>query len=340
VPATSSLLSTRLPAAGWHFAIVFATSLLTAAPVRADWAFRPFDPVTPTYTGDFGLRFWFGRTTTGKNLYDNTGSTLVSRLTYGDLALYAAELYGRFDVNRRVFVKGYAGGGGFRGGGLKDEDFPPAIAPYSATFSVQQNSSPFYGAMDGGFNVVWGPDFRVGLFVGAHYLNQNISAFGCTQVAFNPSVCGPVPIPNQVEVITQDNNWYSLRVGVDAAVEIDRFRFGVDAAFLPYVVVSGVDTHWLRIGPFPGDFTGPVPENGHGWGYQLDAFVSYRVNEVLSVGVGGRYWYMQARGNTHFENHIVGFAALPQVVEWKTENFGVFVQGSIKLGPYDVFSVK
>jgi hypothetical protein len=60
----------------------------------------------------------------------------------------------------------------------------------------------------------------------------------------------------------------------------------------------------------------------------------------LSIGVGGRYWYMQTRGLTHFENHIVGFTALPQVVEWKTQNFGVFVQASIKLGPYNLISVQ
>ena len=56
--------------------------------------------------------------------------------------------------------------------------------------------------------------------------------------------------------------------------------------------------------------------------------------------MGGRYWSMQTRGFTHFENHVVGFTALPQAVEWKTQNFGVFLQGSLKLGPYNVISVQ
>jgi hypothetical protein len=30
----------------------------------------------------------------------------------------------------------------------------------------------------------------------------------------------------------------------------------------------------------------------------------------------------------------VGFAASPQPVEWKTDIYGVFVQGSFKFGPY------
>ncbi len=324
-----------------RLALAFAASLLVAPASAADWAYRPFDKPTPTYTADFGLRFWYGKTTTAKNLYDTTGSQLVSRLTYGDLSIFAAEVYGRFDLDKRWFLKGYVGAGTFRNGSLKDEDFglPPPLQPYSATLSAQSDSTPIYGSVDAGFNVVWGPDFRVGLFGGFHYMNQTISAFGCTQISFNPFICGAFPIPNWVRGITQNNNWYSVRVGVDAAVELDRFRISVDAALVPYTWLYGSDTHWLRIGSNPGDFGGPIPEDGTGWGYQLDAFLSYRVFENLSVGVGGRYWYMQARGFTHFENHIVNFTAFPQPVEWKTQNFGVFLQASLKLGPYSVLDV-
>ena len=315
-------------------------SLAAATPAAGgDLALPTFERRAPTYTADVALRFWYGTTTTGKSLYDTSGSFLVSRLTYGDLSLFAAEAFGRFDYDKRWFLKGYAGGGTFRKGGLTDEDFPPVIAPYSSTFSVQQESSPFYGAIDAGFNVVWGPDFRVGLFGGVHYMNQNISAFGCTQAAFNPLICGAFPIPNQVKVITQDNNWISTRLGVDAAVDLGRFRVSVDAAFLPYVWLIGSDAHWLRIGPVIGDFTGPVPEDGKGWGYQIDAFLSYRISEAWNVGVGGRYWYAQTRGLTHFENHVAGVAAQAQPVEWKTQNYGVFLQASMKLGPYFLFDV-
>jgi hypothetical protein len=46
---------------------------------------------------------------------------------------------------------------------------------------------------------------------------------------------------------------------------------------------------------------------------------------------------MQTRGFTHFENHVIGFTAVPQVLEWKTQNYGVFLQASVKFGPYAVF---
>jgi outer membrane protease len=259
-------------------------------------------------------------------------------LTYGDLSIFAAETYGRFDFDRGWFLKGYVGGGSFRKGNLTDEDFPPVLTPYSATLSVQEDGSPIYASVDGGFTIIRGGDFRVGAFVGFHYLNETVTAHGCTQIAFNPSICGVFPLPNQVEVITQDNNWYSLRVGIDASVEIDRLKLSVDAAWLPYVWLYGSDAHWLRIGNLPGDFTDKIPEDGKGWGYQLEGFISYRVNEALSVGLGGRYWHMQTRGLTHFENRVVAFTAVPQVVDWKTHSYGVFLQGSIKLGPYAVLA--
>ena len=324
-----------------RLALALAASLAIAPASAADWVYRPFDKTAPTYTADFGLRFWYGKTTTAKNLYDSTGSMLVSRLTYGDLSLYAGEIYGRFDFDKRWFLKGYVGVGTYRNGSLKDEDFglPAPLQPYSATLSAESDSTPIYGSLDAGFNVAWGPDFRVGLFAGMHYLNQTISAFGCTQVAFNPFICGAFPIPNWVRGITQNNNWYSLRLGVDAAVDFDRFRFSVDAAWVPYAWLYGSDTHWLRIGNQTGDFGGPIPEDGRGWGFQLDAFLSYRVYENLSVGIGGRYWIMQTSGFTHFENHIVNMPALPQPVDWKTQNIGVFLQASLKLGPYSLLDV-
>jgi outer membrane protease len=243
---------------------MLAASLLTAARAHAsDWAYKPFDAPPATYTGDFGLRFWYGSSTTAKNLYNNPGSFLVSRLTYSNLSIFAAEAFTRFDLNRRWFIKGYVGGGTLRKGTLKDEDFPPFLVPYSATFSAQENGSPIYANVDAGANVVFGPDFRVGLFGGFHYLNETVSAYGCDQAAFNPSVCGGIfPIPNQVKVITQDNNWYAMRFGIDGMFEVGRFRFSAEAAWLPKVWLYGSDAHWLRISNQIGDFTGPVPEDG------------------------------------------------------------------------------
>jgi len=83
-----------------------------------------------------------------------------------------------------------------------------------------------------------------------------------------------------------------------------------------------------------------VPEDGKGWGYQLEGFVSYCVTQAWSVGIGGRYWHMQTNeGLAHFENHIVGITAVPQPVDWKVDNFAMFLQLSLKFGPYSAIDV-
>ena len=112
-----------------RLAAAVAACLAVAAPAGADnWTFHGFDPPS-SFTGDVGLRFWYGKGTTGKSLFDPTGTMMVSRLTYENLMIFAPEAYGRIDLNTGWFVKGLIGGGAFRNGKLIDEDFPPGISP-------------------------------------------------------------------------------------------------------------------------------------------------------------------------------------------------------------------
>jgi hypothetical protein len=202
--------------------------------------------------------------------------------------------------------------------------------------SNQHNGELAYASADLGYDVLRGGDFRVGAFAGYHYFNEAMNAYGCTQTATNPVVCQP-PVPNSIEVISQHNYWQSLRLGLDGSVLIgQRFKLSGEAVWLPYVFLNGADTHWLRIGSAVGDFTGPIPEDGTGQGYQFEALLSYQLTEYGSVGIGARYWHMQTNGNSNFQGNIVGGTGLPQPVDWKTDIYGVFVQGSLKLGPYPV----
>jgi hypothetical protein len=331
-----------------RMAAAFAIALATAAPAGAadlwypasfsppadtDWSFKAFDP-PKIYTGEFGTRLWYGRARTAKDLFDNTGALLLSRLTYSDMHVFSGEAFTRFDLDTGWFLKGYAGGGWLLGGELKDEDVPPITDPYSATLSEQRRGYLAYGSVDAGFKIVRGPDFHVGAFVGYSFMRDHMIAFGCGQIASNAAICGLPGIPDFVRVISQQNDWHSLRVGVEAAVEFDRrWTLAVDAAWLPYSRLRGWDAHWLRIGSDTGDFTGKVPEDGKGSGVQIDGFLSYRYNDLFSVGLGGRYWRVDSNGFTHFENHIVGGGGLPQVLKWKAEHFGVFLQSSVKFGP-------
>ena len=155
--------------------------------------------------------------------------------------------------------------------GSKGRRLSPALDPYSATLSKQDNGSLVYGSVDAGFKLIRGPDFHVGAFAGYQLMRETVSANGCAQIAANPFICTPGFIPDFIQVITQVNNWNSLRIGFEAAVEFDkRWKLSVDAAYIPYLHLSGSDAHRLRIGNSPGDFSGPVPEDGNGWGYQIE----------------------------------------------------------------------
>ncbi len=102
----------------------------------------------------------------------------------------------------------------------------------------------------------------------------------------------------------------------------DRLVLAVDAAYLPYVWFDGYDNHWFR------PEINPLPQIAHrkNYGVQLEAVLSYLVTDRLSIGVGGRYWFMQAQGETMFPGQDV---ASPE--HYMTQRYGVFVQTSYKI---------
>ena len=276
---------------------------------------------------EVGARYWYA---SGgkfqKTLYDTTGSLLVSRLTWTGETGQSGEGY--FNVtDKGVFVKGYLGIGNLAHGNLQDEDFPPVIAPYSSTNSNAHEGHLSYGSVDLGYYFLDTAEAKLGAFGGYHFYREKMSAFGCTQTQTNPAICVP-SIPDSVLVLTQQNTWHSVRAGAAGEVTLaPGLKLSGDAAYLPYVTLKGADTHWLRLGI---DFSGPTPETAHGTGMQFEGVLSYAFNEYLSLGVGGRYWRMQApHGLAHFEDSFIGGAS-PQVEKFETNRYGAFVQVGIK----------
>jgi hypothetical protein len=289
-------------------------------------AANPFliEPEAPAFVSSFALRYWYGMGNASKDLYGLTRDTLNSRLTYDGMQSHSLEGFVRVDGGSGLFWKGYAGGGLLTQGSLQDEDFPPGISPYSSTDSTLQNQSIGYISFDAGGALIRGADFRIDVFAGYHYFHERMKAFGCQQTATNPLICAG-GIPDSVAVIVEDDTWQAVRLGLNADVPIfDRLRLNLDAAWLPYTWLSGTDNHLLRP-----DLPVPIREDGHGWGYQLEALLSYSIDNSLSVGVGGRYWHMQSKGNAHFED--VGGS--PQPLDFEANIYGVFVQASYRFGP-------
>jgi hypothetical protein len=278
------------------------------------------------FTSSFGLRYWYGFGSTSKDLYGFTRDELVSRLSYTAIRSHSLEVFTRVDhASTGLFWKGYAGGGLLTQGNLRDEDFPPLTAPYSSTNSSLQNQSLGYISVDFGGALLRGPDFRIDGFVGYHYLHQRLKAFGCQQTASNPVICAG-GIPDGVAAIVEDDTWQGLRVGLNADLPLgDRWRLNLEGAFLPYVWFSGSDNHLLRP-----DLPLPILEDGHNWGYQLEALLSYKLDNAISLGIGGRYWHMESRGASHFED----IGGVRQPLDFKADIYGVFVQGSYSFGPF------
>jgi hypothetical protein len=284
---------------------------------------------------ELGTRYWFATGNLAKNLYDDprASTNLNSRLTYDGLTAGSYEAFGRWD-NSSVLIKGTVGLGNLSKGKLNDEDFPPAIDPYSSTLSQQQGGRINYATADIGATVASNAQSRFAVFAGFGYLSEKANAFGCTQVATNPFVCAPA-IATDVLGITESTRWQFLRIGATGDYNItDRLKFTAEFAWLPYARMAGTDTHWLRLGTTPFSFSGPIPEGGTGSGIQIEALLSYQIWNCFSVGVGGRFWNLQTSGVADLERMIVGlpFAPAAQPLDFKTTRYGAFVQGSYKFG--------
>jgi hypothetical protein len=148
-------------------------------------------------------------------------------------------------------------------------------------------------------------------------------------------VCIPAIGPD-VLAITEDAQWGLVRlgVGVDFKV-IDRLTFSAEAAWVPYAQINSRDTHWLRTGTTVGSFVGPIPQNASGSGFQLEALVAYQVWDCFNIGLGGRYWRLDAQaGTADLEQTLIGFQSpTSQPIKFTSERYGMFVQGSYKFSP-------
>jgi len=299
-------------------------------------------PPPPAFTFEVGARFWYSSGKLSKDLFDDPrfSSFLNSRLTFDGLISATYEGFGRIDTPFGTFIKGNVGLGKLNVGTLNDEDFPPNLVPYSNTLSQQGGGRLGYGSVDLGQIVATSDRARASIFAGYGFLNENVNAFGCNQMAGNPFICSPA-LPSDLLALSEETHWQFVRLGVFGEIKlIDRFKLSAEVAWLPYVQLNAQDTHWLRLGSAFPSFSGPIPEGGTGTGVQLEALLSYQVTECLNLGVGGRYWYMQTHGGADLENTIVGFlsntgfAPVTQPLNFVTTRFGGFAQGSYKFGPF------
>ncbi|WP_146767988.1 hypothetical protein [Mesorhizobium atlanticum] len=293
-------------------------------PVVAEAAVRG-DAVAPVFSFEGGLRYWYSSGEASKDLYDSRGTVMVSRLTYNDVVASSGEVF--FDATHNptgIFIKGFLGAGGIPKGSLNDEDFAQPhsfVEIYSNTLSGQRGGRLSYFTADVGYNFWTTPRSRIGALVGYNFWNESYHTFHCAQQAANPRICVPA-ITTNVGVISQENDWHSLRLGLAGQTQItERLSLSGDVAVL-FTRLDGKDQHHLR------PEINPIPEDGNGHGIQLEAMLNYNVTDLFNIGIGGRYWRAVSAGYEHFEETPGG--GRPQVLHWEAERYGVFGQASIK----------
>ena len=282
------------------------------------------DPSPPQIQVTVGARAGMSISQNRMNLYDQTGSELVSRLTYHNTQATIGEVFGRLDDNSGVFAKGFVGIGRLSDGTLQDEDFPPGIDPYSSTSSPQRYGSLGYGVADVGYYALTEPYYKVGGLIGATFISEQLNAFGCTQTATNPDVCVPAGYVGANNLTISDNNvWWGARLGLVGEANLPGgFTVRGEAVWLPFLTLSGENTHDLRI---PQDFSGPIPERATGHlGYQLEGEVDYALSHNFTLGVGARYWSLEAKGDVDFQSVVAGAGS--QIGTFSTQIFQAYAQ--------------
>ncbi|OYU87275.1 MAG: hypothetical protein CFE29_25000 [Bradyrhizobiaceae bacterium PARB1] len=250
---------------------------------------------------------------------------LNSRLTYTNETA-SGELFGRLDTASNIVIKGFVGGGSLSRGKMHDEDWliQNDSVPYTNTLSDPVVGSITYATGDLGYDFIRDRSGKFAAFIGYNYLRDDKTAKGCIQLAdqlfYAP--CAQ-PVSNTGPGISEKNEWYSLRIGLNGVVALtDRLSLTADAAYLPYVRFRGVDVHHQR-----NEAVKDSQEYGTGQGVQLEAILSYAVTPSFSIGAGGRYWAMWATRTDAYTNAF-GIRGLYQALPVRTERFGGFLQAS------------
>ncbi len=276
---------------------------------------------------EFGARYFPSSGKTKINLLDPFTGGLVSRLTFSNLTAHSGELFGKVEHLSGLFFKGYVGGGAVTGGKLQDEDFvPPFLGLYSSTDSQQRDGKLIYGTFDAGYE--WrSENLRLGFFLGYFHYSERLNTFGCVQTAGNPFFCNP-PVPSSVNGLSSDATWNAVRLGGNTTwIFGNGLSLMTEFAWLPYARLSASDFHFLR-----DDLPKPVSESAVAvFNVQLEAILNYQFSPNFAVGLGARYWRIGSDGTSGERD--LSFAGLPtQMINFRTERYGGFVQASYKFG--------
>jgi hypothetical protein len=246
---------------------------------------------------ELGGRYWYSSGKINFGFYNGNPAygDPTSTLDWTGLTAHTGEVFGRITHDSGFYLKGTIGAGVIRSGQIIDRDFFAGGIKFSDTYSQVRGNNLRYGTVDLGWGTAysWGRS-RIGAFVGYLYWNEKVTAYG---VRCNPDdvagfFCGPpgsVPIPFSVAALGYQPTAHGVRIGFDARYEfLPGWSLSGEAAWLPYVWLQNLDSHFLRVdlAPSPNIIS---TANG-GQGFTAEAFLNYAVTPNIELGLGARYW--------------------------------------------------
>ena len=278
---------------------------------------------------ELGARYWLS---TGENRHSHNAQPVnptlgnpTSALVYENLDASVVEFFGRLNFGTNWFVKGNLGVGIVNTGSFDDQDFKAGQVKDSHTTSSVPSGWIASGTIDLGRDE-WAlrqGGATLGAFVGYSRWIEYLDVYGLTNQT------GSRDVDRSVKVISNELGWNALRVGLAAGFAFsNRTRFSADLALVPYATFRNEDSHYLRsTDPTSSFYLGPVPNiiiEGKGRGVQLDAELIYEVSHRTELGLGLRYWHLEATKGTRTVPHIPGAAELP-LVELVSERVGLLL---------------
>jgi len=274
----------------------------------------------PRAQTELGVRYWLS---TGENRHSHNAQSVdptfgnpTSVLIYENLDANVVEFFGRRNFGANWFVKGNLGVGLVNAGMFDDEDFDAGQVKSSDTTSSVPSGWIAHGTIDLGRDE-WAlrqGRATLGAFAGYSRWTEYLDAYGATDHL--GAIGGD--IDRGVKVISNELSWNALRIGLAAGFAFSsRTRFSADLALLPFATFRNEDSHYLRsTDPSSVFYLGPVPNliiEGKGRGVQLDAELIHEVSARTELGLGLRYWHLEATKGTRTVPNVPGAAALPLV---------------------------
>jgi hypothetical protein len=256
---------------------------------------------------ELGVRYWLssGETKHSHNAQgiDPDLGNPTSVLTYSNLDAHVLEFHGRLKFGENWFTKGNLGLGQINTGSFDDEDYLTGQFKYLDTTSSVTEGRVSYFTLDVG-RTEWSAHrgrSTFGAFIGFSQWSEHVDAYGIAETVDVFNRFGNAP--DSLLIISNKVIWRSLRVGLAANVALgERTQLSADFAFIPYANVRNEDSHHLRTDPSDPDFfLGPVPNiiiEGRGSGLQFDAELRHEIYRRTQLGVGLRYWYLEATKGT------------------------------------------